>query len=240
MQHLTFDHNRTQRIGLPEAVFCEGKPLESLIELVENFSMQDANPLLFTRLFPEIFEQFPKEIQEKLTYHTLSKTAYTKKLKTKQKGTVAIVSAGTSDASVVWEAAKTLEFHGINFQTFEDCGVAGLWRLTSKIPEINNCDIVIAIAGLDAALASVLGGLTPLPIIAVPTSIGYGIAQKGKAALASMLASCAQGLTVTNIDNGYGAACAAIRILNMKDRKAEDRKAVPSATKGTESLWKPQ
>jgi pyridinium-3,5-biscarboxylic acid mononucleotide synthase len=98
---------------------------------------------------------------------------------------------------------------------FEDCGVAGLWRLTSRIAEVNEHDAVIVVAGMDAALASVVGGLTPKPLLAVPTSVGYGVAEGGESALTSMLASCAPGISVFNIDNGYGAACAAARIAGV-------------------------
>ena len=108
---------------------------------------------------------------------------------------------------------------GYSSRLFEDCGVAGLWRLEKALPEINEHDVVVVVAGLDAAIASVLGGLTPLPIIGVPTSVGYGAAEKGKSALSSMLVSCAPGVSVMNIDNGYGAGCAAARILGMKYAK---------------------
>jgi NCAIR mutase (PurE)-related protein len=128
---------------------------------------------------------------------------------------VAIVSAGTSDGAVAWEAARTLDYLGIGHRLFEDCGVAGLWRLTERLPEINEHDVVIAVAGMDAALASVMGGLTAKPLLAVPTSVGYGVAQGGESALHSMLASCAPGVSVFNVDNGYGAACAAARIVSL-------------------------
>jgi NCAIR mutase (PurE)-related protein len=128
---------------------------------------------------------------------------------------VSIVSAGTADGSVAWEAARTLEYLGIAHTIYEDSGVAGLWRLASRLDEINASDVVIVVAGLDAALASVLGGLTPKPIFAVPTSVGYGVARNGETALSGMLVSCAPGVAVMNIDNGYGAACAAARVVNL-------------------------
>ena len=129
---------------------------------------------------------------------------------------MAVVSAGTADGFVTWEAARTLAYLGIEHRVFEDCGVAGLWRLTERLEEINDCDAVIVVAGLDAALASVLGGLTPKPVFGVPTSVGYGVAESGRAALASMLTSCAPGVAILNIDNGYGAACAAARVINAR------------------------
>ena len=132
----------------------------------------------------------------------------------KGKGRVAVISAGTADGFVAWEAARTLAYLGIGHKLFEDCGVAGLWRLAERLEEINTFDAVIVVAGLDAALVSVMGGLTPKPIFGVPTSVGYGAAQGGRAALASMLSSCAPGVGIMNIDNGYGAACAAARVVN--------------------------
>jgi hypothetical protein len=144
----------------------------------------------------------------------LSRTAYGDPLPLRDRGSVAIISAGTSDGFVTWEAARTLEYLGIRHTVFEDCGVAGLWRLAEHLPEINTFDAVIVVAGLDAALASVLGGLTPKPVFGVPTSVGYGVAEGGHAALSSMLSSCAPGIAILNIDNGYGAACAAARVIN--------------------------
>jgi NCAIR mutase (PurE)-related protein len=131
------------------------------------------------------------------------------------KGSVAVVSAGTADARTTWEAAKTLEYLGISHSVYEDNGVAGLWRLTANLEKVNSADVIIVVAGLDAALASVMGGLTGQPVFAVPTSVGYGMARGGQSALSSMLVSCAPGVGVLNIDNGYGAACAATRVLNV-------------------------
>lgn len=214
MDHgILFDHARTARIGLPEAVFCQGKPFAALLELLQSFG-KGAAPVLFTRLEPHIFEQVPEHIRSRYDYHPLSRTAFGETLPPKPRGSVAVVSAGTADGFVTWEAARTLVYLGINHTVFEDCGVAGLWRLADRLEQINTFDAVIVVAGLDAALASVMGGLTPRPIFGVPTSVGYGAAQNGFAALNSMLSSCAPGVGVMNIDNGYGAACAAARVLN--------------------------
>ena len=211
---ILFDHDRLARTGLPEAVFCQGKAHEFLLELLSRFGKGSGKAILFTRLAPDVFASMPTDVQERYDYHALSRTAYGDCLPAKEKGQVAIVSAGTADAPVTWEAARTLAYLGISCNVFEDCGVAGLWRLTERLDAINACDVVIVVAGLDAALASVLGGLCPRPIFAVPTSIGYGIAQNGHTALHSMLASCAPGIAVLNVDNGYGAACAAARVIN--------------------------
>ena len=201
MEHgILFDHARTARIGLPEAVFCEGKPFEALVELLSRFGRGSGHPVLFTRLAPDVFARVSAEIRAGYDYHPLSHTAFGDALPPKGKGRVAVISAGTADGFVAWEAARTLAYLGIGHKLFEDCG--------------NTFDAVIVVAGLDAALVSVMGGLTPKPIFGVPTSVGYGAAQGGRAALASMLSSCAPGVGIMNIDNGYGAACAAARVVN--------------------------
>lgn len=211
---ILFDHSRAARIGLPEAVFCEGKPFDAIKDLLSQFGHGSGHPILFTRLRKEIFEQMPDSIQTSYNYHLLSRTAFCDTLPVKKQGKIALISAGTADGFVTWEAARTLEYLGIEHKVFEDCGVAGLWRLAERLDEINTFDAVIVVAGLDAALVSVIGGLTPKPIFGVPTSIGYGVAVGGRAALSSMLSSCAPGVAILNIDNGYGAACAAARVVN--------------------------
>ncbi len=210
---IRFDIDRDARIGLPEAVFCEGKPKRALLTLLERFSAPQEKPILFTRLAPEVFETLPDHLRQACDYDPLSRTAWYRKLPQRQCGQVAVVSAGTADGAVAREVSRTLEYLGWTAVRYEDCGVAGLWRIQSAIDDINKADVVVVIAGLDAAIASVVGGLTGKPLFAVPTSIGYGIAEHGKSALSSMLASCAPGIGVFNIDNGYGAACAAARVL---------------------------
>ena len=215
MNHgILFDHARAARIGLPEAVFCEGKPFAAVRELMEQFGRGSGHPILFTRLSPDVFNLMPAEVRKQYDYHALSRTAFGETLPARSKGRVAVVSAGTADGFVTWEAARTLEYLGIEHTVFEDCGVAGLWRLAERLEEINSFHAVIVVAGLDAAPASVLGGLTPRPVFGVPTSVGYGVARGGEAALSSMLSSCAPGIAIMNIDNGYGAACAAARVVN--------------------------
>ncbi|MDR1296487.1 MAG: nickel pincer cofactor biosynthesis protein LarB [Deltaproteobacteria bacterium] len=218
---ILFDHARRARIGLPEAVFCQGKPMENLRELFHSFGRGKDRPILFTRLEPEVFGALEEQVRELYDYDPVSRTAWGEKLPLSPlKARVAIVSGGTADASVAREAARTLEYLGFTATLFEDSGVAGLWRLAGALEEINRHQVVIVVAGLDAALASVLGGLTPRPVIAVPTSVGYGLARHGESALASMLVSCSPGVSVENIDNGYGAACAAARILNLMAAEA--------------------
>lgn len=215
MRDVIFDHHRASRIGLPEAVFCEGKSAEAVHRLLTEFADPDAQPVLFTRLERAVLDALPDEPASRIDYHPLSRTAWRATMPAR-KGRVAVVSAGTADGHATWEAARTLTFLGIENHVYEDCGVAGLWRLIDRLPEINEADVVIVVAGLDAALASVLGALTPKPVFAVPTSVGYGMSQGGVAAIQSMLVSCAPGVAVLNVDNGYGAACAAARVLRIE------------------------
>lgn len=210
-----FDHSRPNRIGLPEAVFCQGKHISVVARLLREFNSTQDKPVLFTRLEPAVFAQLPDDVQAGVDYHPISRTAFGRTQPRRPGAKVAVVSAGSADAFVTWEAARTLEYLGLEHKVYEDSGVAGLWRLASRLDEINSHHVIIVVAGLDAALASVLGGLTPKPVFAVPTSVGYGQAQDGLTALNSMLVSCSPGLGVFNIDNGYGAACAAARVLNL-------------------------
>lgn len=209
-----FDYGRAARTGLPEAVFSDGKPVAALVALLDRFSSGDP-PILFTRLAPETLAVCPPRISSLYNYDAISRTAWVATLPKREKGSVVVISGGTSDAPVAREAARTLEYLGIAHTLMEDCGVAALWRLTERIAEINTHTAVIVVAGMEGALACVAGGLVARPIFAVPTSVGYGVARDGRTALASMLACCAPGIAVLNIDNGYGAACAAARVVNM-------------------------
>lgn len=211
---IRFDIDRDRRIGLPEAVFCEGKPRRALLTLLERFADPAEKPILFTRLDADFFASLPETLRSSYNYDPLSRTAWSRTLPARARGEVAVVSAGTADGAVAREVSRTLEYLGWKAVRYEDCGVAGLWRIQATIEDINKADVVVVIAGLDAAIASVVGGLTSKPLFAVPTSVGYGIAEHGKSALTSMLVSCAPGIGVLNIDNGYGAACAAARVLN--------------------------
>lgn len=221
---ILFDHGRKKRIGMPEAIFCEGKSREALEALLLEHGNSSPHPALFTRLSPSVFYGFAEHVQRQVGYHELSQTAFAAPVASVPVGNVALLSAGTADGKVTWEAARTLAYLGIRHNIFEDNGVAGLWRLLSNIESIDGHDVIIVVAGFDAALASVMGGLSSRPVIAVPTSVGYGMARNGQSALSSMLVSCAPGLTVVNIDNGFGGACAAARIINLlQDRMPEIR-----------------
>ncbi len=213
-QGIVFDYARTARIGLGEAVFCEGKTAEQIAATLEGARDRGVG-LLLTRLDREQLERLPPAISRAIDYCPLSRTGFFGPVRSDPvEGAVAIVSAGTADSPVAREAARTLRHGGAEATVVADVGVAGLWRLMERIEEIAHHPVVIVVAGMDAALASVLGGLVPGAIIAVPTSTGYGASEAGRTALNAMLTSCAPGVTVCNIDNGYGAATAALRILH--------------------------
>lgn len=210
---VVFDFARAERIGLSEAVFCAGKSPEQIAAILEGAREREAG-LLLTRLDAAKLAALPGALAEQLDWCKLSQSAFFGPLQPiAVNGQVAIVAAGTSDAPVAREAARTLRHAGVEASSIVDVGVAGLWRLMDRIEDIRRYPIVIAVAGMDAALASVLGGLYGGSLICVPTSVGYGASEQGRTALNAMLASCAPGLLVCNIDNGYGAACAALRML---------------------------
>jgi NCAIR mutase (PurE)-related protein len=212
---VVFDFDRAARIGLNEAVFCEGKSAEQIATILADAQTRGVG-LLLTRLDAGKLAALPPGLTADIDYCSVSRTAFFGPLPPLRiTGKVAIVAAGTSDSSVAREAAHTLRHAGVEATTITDVGVAGLWRLMERVEEIRRHPIVIAVAGMDAALASVLGGLVEGAIIAVPTSVGYGASEGGRTALNAMLSSCAPGITVCNIDNGYGAACAALRILKI-------------------------
>jgi len=218
--HLDFE--RESRTGLAEAVFCEGKNDHQLKTICETV-VKESRSMLFTRLSNEQFEIVDDVQPGVLDYDAVSGTAFHLPRESKIKIPIAVVTGGSSDLSVAREAARTLAFYGYDVLEVHDVGVAGLWRVTERLDELKVCKIIICVAGMDAALPTVLGGLIPGVLIAVPTSVGYGMAKGGETALRSLLVSCAPGITVTNIDNGYGAACAAIRILNTyTDSDKED------------------
>jgi len=184
--------------------------------LFDEVSAKKSLPLLCTRLSEEKFRALKPAHAKNMDYDRLSQTAFVGgTLPEIDSVSAAVVTAGTGDLTVATESARTLEYLGVPRRIFADIGVAGLWRLEARIDEINQSDVVIVVAGMDAALASVLGGLTPRPVIAVPSSVGYGVASGGMTALNSILASCSPGICVMNIDNGYGAACAAYRIIHQ-------------------------
>ena len=201
-------------------MFCAGKSVAQIDAILDALAERDASMLL-TRLDAEKYAALEPTHRERLDYCASTRTAiFGRAREARSAGRVAIVCAGTSDLPVAQEAARTLAYHGETATLIADVGVAGLWRLLRRVEDIRSHAIVIVAAGMDAALPSVVSGLVGSAVIAVPTSVGYGVAAGGRAALDALLASCAPGLVVVNIDNGYGAACAALRLLNAARRLA--------------------
>jgi NCAIR mutase (PurE)-related protein len=214
---IDLDFERAERIGLEEAIYCAGKSSAQIAATLEQAGARGAS-LLLTRLDPDRLAGLPAELVSAIDYCTVSRTGFFGPLRPADGPVrVAIVAAGTSDTPVAREAERVLRYQGRAASMILDVGVAGLHRLTRRLDEIRAHPVVIVCAGMDAALASVLGGLVSGPVIAVPTSVGYGAAEGGRTALNAMLASCAPGITVVNIDNGYGAACAALRLLHAAE-----------------------
>jgi NCAIR mutase (PurE)-related protein len=202
------DHHRHLRTGFPEVVFCQGKSPEQIRTIIERIH-DKKNDVLATRAEKEVYE-LVKEIDERAEYNAAGKTIVIRnREKSPTDGQILIVSAGTSDIPVAEEAAATADIMGSRIKRLYDVGVAGIHRLLDKRELFDESRVIIVVAGMEGALASVVGGLVDKPIIAVPTSIGYGASLGGIAALLSMLNSCAAGVTVVNIDNGFGAARAA-------------------------------
>ena len=209
-QFYNLDANRKARRLFGEAVFAEGKATDHLQACIRGL-LEAKGEVFVTRLAPEAYESLGA-LKERLDYEPLSKTAAagTKK---EPVGSVAVVTAGTSDGKVAEECARSLAYFGVKAACFYDVGVAGIHRLFEKIDAIGGCDAIVVCAGMDGALPSVVAGLVSVPVIAVPTSVGYGASFGGVAALLSMLNSCAEGVAVVNIDNGYGAAYMAAEIV---------------------------
>jgi pyridinium-3,5-biscarboxylic acid mononucleotide synthase len=206
------DHQRALRDNFPEVIYCEGKTPEQIITLLRHLALHNDN-VIGTRASMEVYETVFKVLPE-VQYSPLARIIYMQRSPLPARGRVAVITAGTADVPVAEEAALCLELMGAEAQRIYDVGVAGLHRLLDHIEQINQAQVVIVAAGMEGALASVVGGLTKRPVIAVPTSVGYGASFQGLAALLAMLNSCASGVGVVNIDNGYGAAALAAAILN--------------------------
>jgi NCAIR mutase (PurE)-related protein len=207
------DFERNQRLGFPETVYGANKSAESLLNIARALIEKHEHALI-TRLQEEKFLELSRHFDQ-IEYDKASGACLIGKIIDEPvKKSVAILSGGTSDEFIVNEAYYTLRYLGIGATRFQDIGIAGLHRLLSIKDELAFFRVLIVVAGFEGALPTVVGGLSPLPIIAVPASIGYGVAKDGITALNAMLSSCANGIVVVNIDNGYGAALAAYRILN--------------------------
>lgn len=203
------DHHRELRQGMPEVLFGEGKTVEQICAIMNAMSGKGSN-VLVTRLDPEKAGQI-QPVFPAAEYHTAARCLALehKKVEQRGKGTILVISAGTSDIPVASEAVVTARFLGNHVEQIFDVGVAGIHRLLARGEQLAAASVIIVVAGMEGALPSVVGGLVDKPVIAVPTSIGYGASFGGIAALLGMLNSCASGVTVVNIDNGFGAACSA-------------------------------
>ena len=215
------DHHRAIRVGTPEVIYCENKALEHIEGIVKNMLERSDENILATRASREVYEHILKVAPE-AKYHELARiVTVTRKEIEKVPGTILVATAGTADIVVAEEAAVTAEMLGNPVERVYDVGVAGIHRLLARLDRIRSANVVIAVAGMEGALASVIGGLIDKPLIAVPTSVGYGSSFHGLSALLTMLNSCASGVGVVNIDNGFGAAYLANNInrINLKDQE---------------------
>ena len=209
------DHHRAIRQGLPEAVYGPGKSPQQCVEIVGELLTNGTGPVLITRI-----DEAQRKALEAAHSDAASLGDVMAWRRTPVAGdvTVAVITAGTADTPVADECQATLEAYGVDVDRIHDVGVAGLHRLLAELDRVTSADIVVVVAGMEGALASVIGGLVARPVIAVPTSVGYGAGLEGVTALLGMLASCAAGITVVGIDNGYGAAVGAMRMLSLGTR----------------------
>lgn len=220
-QDAMLDRHRHVRTGFPEAIYGESKTAGQILRIAERLCKANpAAPVLITRIAPPAAKILRKKFR-RAAYDPLARTVLinppasvpAEPVTQPQPGAVVIVCAGTSDLPVAREAWQTLRSVGVSAALVNDIGVAGLHRLLSRLNDIDKAGVIVAVAGMDGALPSVLAGLVPCPVIACPTSVGYGAGMHGLAPLLTMLNSCAPGVTVVNIDNGFGAAVSALRCL---------------------------
>jgi len=210
------DHHRSLRTGVPEVIFAPGKTDEQILKIFERM-VKAGSDVLVTRVESRVFKKIKRKFKG-VQYSEAARIIYLcKHRRNKDSGwSIAVVSAGTADMAVAEEAAVTAEAFGAKVERIYDVGVSGIHRLLAYQDMIQEAKVIIVVAGMEGALASVVGGLTPAPVIAVPTSVGYGASFNGLAALLAMLNSCAPGVTVVNIDNGFGAAVAAVKMMYVK------------------------
>jgi len=216
------DHHRALRSGHPETIFSPGKTVSQIVGIARRLLEKDVN-IMATRAERQVYDAL-KTICDRVEYHEAARIVVMNRMPvTPTRTTILVMCAGTSDIPVAEEAAVTAETMGNRVERLADVGVAGIHRLLSNREKIQAASVLVVVAGMDGALPSVAAGLTDKPVIAVPTSIGYGASFGGLAALLTMLNSCANGVTVVNIDNGYGAGYAASMINRIANRPADDR-----------------
>jgi len=215
MGFATLDTDRMRRTGLPEVIYSSGKTVKQVAQIAERLYLKGID-VLATRVTDAMYEAV-KKVVPGAQYNPLAKTiTYKHREPELAKGYIAVVAAGTSDMPIAEEAVETARFLNNRVETVYDVGVAGIHRLFHKLEVIRQARVIIVVAGMEGALASVVGGLVDKPVIGVPTSVGYGANFDGLSALLSMLNSCASGVSVVNIDNGFGAACQAALINKLK------------------------
>lgn len=222
LEYAKIDYDREARTGVPEIIYCEGKTADQVAGIVENMRAHGANHILGTRCSREKYEAV-KVVCPEMEYDEMARIiCYAPEPFPLNKGKILVACAGTSDLPVAREAVLTARFLGNEVEELYDVGVAGIHRLLSRMETVKSANVVIAVAGMEGALASVLGGLTDKPVIAVPTSVGYGASFQGVAALLAMLNSCASGVSVVNIDNGFGAGYMAHSINCLGGKREEE------------------
>jgi NCAIR mutase (PurE)-related protein len=222
------DHHRALRRGLPEVIFCPGKRPEHVASIAAR--LRSVNPVVMaTRADSDVFDAVARQCPD-TTFDPVGRLVVVGRPDTLRGGQPLVIAAGTSDLPIAEEAAGTLTACGYEVERLYDVGVAGIHRLLGSLDRLRRADVLIVVAGMDGALPSVIGGLCEQPVIAVPTSVGYGASFGGLAALLTMLNSCASGVAVVNIDNGFGAALMADAILRVAERglSAPDQPPAPS------------
>ncbi|MBF0292615.1 MAG: nickel pincer cofactor biosynthesis protein LarB [Nitrospinae bacterium] len=219
--YATIDHHRRARQGFPEVVYCEGKTEKDAVEIIKKIAGR-GGATLATRASGAIYLKV-KKFARNAVFHERSRAITIESAGAKKIGKILVVSAGTSDVPVAEEAAVTASVMGSSVETVYDVGVAGIHRLFNHVEKLKDARAIVVVAGMDGALASVVGGLVPRPVVAVPTSVGYGASFGGLSALLAMLNSCAAGVAVMNIDNGFGAGALAHRINTLPETLAEEK-----------------
>ncbi|MFY9605847.1 MAG: nickel pincer cofactor biosynthesis protein LarB [Thermoplasmata archaeon] len=212
------DHHRELRKGIPEAIYTPGKTEKQIVEIAARI-ISRKDEAVFTRMNEKLYEMLKNRLGSKVKWFPEARIVTVGVFKRPSKGKVLIVTAGTSDIPVAEEAAVTCMLLGCKVERLYDVGVAGIHRLTSNLRQFDSADVIIVLAGMEGALPSVVAGLTSKPVIAVPTSVGYGASFQGIAALLGMLSSCSSGIGVVNIDNGFGAGALAAVIVKSKFEK---------------------
>jgi NCAIR mutase (PurE)-related protein len=226
------DNHRCLRTGVSEVIYCEGKTIEQTQGIVQQLSRHHDN-ILATRANRDVYEGI-RQVTDDCEYHPLARIVVINPRKIDRVGNITVVTAGTSDIPVAEEAAVTAEFLGNRVNRIYDAGVAGIHRILNVREELFQANVAVVVAGMEGALTSVVGGLVSCPVIGVPTSIGYGASFSGVAALLCMLNSCASGVSVVNIDNGFGAGYQASLINQLGAKHCDERKSDGDGADGTE------